>query len=96
MSNKNVSSQSSIFNFFHPIISMNESKEIDISQKSSKKRVQKDVINNNDEYKKLENELAPVKKIYPPKTGGEKIKMTDSNKDLEYLINNENIDTKLI
>ena len=96
MSNKNVSSQSSIFNFFHPIISMNESKETDISQKSSKKRVYKDVINNNDEYKRLENELAPVKKIYPPKTKNEKIKITDSNKNLEHLINNENIDTTLM
>ena len=72
--NKNASSQSTILNFFNPIISNNASKETSIHQKSFKKRVHNEIINNIEEYKKLENNLVPVKKELPPKTKNKKIK----------------------
>ena len=53
MSNKNVSSQSSNFNFFHPILSQIDSKETKITQKFLKKRTHKEVINNVEENKKI-------------------------------------------
>ena len=62
MSNKNVSSQSSNFNFFHPILSQIDSKETKTTQKFLKKRTHKEVINNVEENKKLENDLAPKKR----------------------------------
>ena len=66
MSTKNVSSQSSIFSFFQPLNSQKESKEGNIPQKSIEKRPHKELVNQTEEHKKLEDELAPNKKSFPP------------------------------
>ena len=86
MSNKNVSSQSSNFNFFHPILSQIDSKETKTTQKFLKKRTHKEVINNVEENKKLENDLAPKKKTIPPKNKNIKIINVIPDKDNDSLI----------
>ena len=90
--NKNASSQSSILNFFNPIISNNASKETSIHQKSFKKRVHNEIINNIEEYKKLENNLVPIKKELPPKTKNKKTKKKDIDidSDSDSFIEDEN------
>ena len=90
--NKNASSQSTILNFFNPIISNNASKETSIHQKSFKKRVHNEIINNIEEYKKLENNLVPIKKELPPKTKNKKTKKKDIDidSDSDSFIEDEN------
>ena len=71
MSTKNAS-QSSIFSFFHPVSQQNESKENEPPKKSIEKRSHKDIVNDSEEDKKLENDLAPVNKTFPPKSKNDK------------------------
>ena len=71
MSTKNAS-QSSIFSFFHPLSQQNESKENEPPKKSIEKRTHKDIVNDSEEDKKLENDLAPVNKTFPPKSKNDK------------------------
>ena len=65
-------SQSSIFSFFHPVSQQNESKENEPPKKSIEKRSHKDIVNDSEEDKKLENDLAPVNKTFPPKSKNDK------------------------
>ena len=72
MSTKNISSQSSIFSFFQPLNSQIESKENENPKKSIEKRPHKDIVTKTEESKKIEEELAPIKKTIPPKSKNEK------------------------
>ena len=72
MTTKNVSSQSSIFSFFQPINQPNGSKGNISPPKSIEKRAHKDIVTNAEENKKLENDLSPISKTFPPKSKNEK------------------------
>ena len=85
MSTKNGPSQSSIFSFFQPLDKQNDSKENAPPQKSVEKRSHKEIVNNSEDYKKLEKDLAPINKTFPPKSKNDKeseklIKNKDENK----------------
>lgn len=94
MSNKNAFSQSSIFNFFHPIQSTIESNETKTTQKCLKKRTHKEIINDAEENKKLEDDLAPIKMAIPPKSKNIKITNEIPDKDTDSLIDEKNIEEK--
>jgi hypothetical protein len=72
MSTKNGPSQSSIFSFFQPLDKQNDSKENAPPQKSVEKRSHKEIVNNSEDYKKLEKDLAPLNKTFPPKSKNDK------------------------
>ena len=72
MSTKNGPSQSSIFSFFQPLDKQNDSKENAPPQKSVEKRSHKEIVNNSEDYKKLEKDLAPINKTFPPKSKNDK------------------------
>ena len=85
MSTKNGPSQSSIFSFFQPLDKQNDSKENAPPQKSVEKRSHKEIVNNSEDYKKLEKDLAPINKTFPPKSKNDKeseklIKNKEENK----------------
>ena len=95
MSTKNAS-QSSIFSFFHPVNQQNESKENDSPKKSIEKRSHKDIVNDSEEDKKLENDLAPINKTFPPKSkNGKESEKLLKNKDQNKSNKNNGVsDTK--
>ena len=72
MSTKKGTSQSSIFSFFHPVDQPSNSKENNIQEKSVEKRTHKDITDTTEEAKKLESDLAPINKTFPPKSKNEK------------------------
>ena len=85
MSNKNT--QSSIFSFFPQLNQPSDTKKDDTPKKTVEKRTHKDLVKNNpEEYKKLEKELAPLNKTFPPKSknGKESEKL---EKNMEQNIN---------
>ena len=82
MSTKNVSSQSSIFSFFQPLNQTNESKENNPPQKTVEKRIHKEIVDNSEEAKKIESELSPINKTFPPKSKNEKVlKKSEKNNE---------------
>ena len=91
MSTKNGPSQSSIFSFFQPVNKENDSKENDPPQKSAEKRSHKEIVNNSEEYQKLEKDLAPINKTFPPKSKNDKeseklIKNKDETKKIKIMV----------
>ena len=72
MSTKKGTSQSSIFSFFHPVDQPSNSKENNTQEKSVEKRTNKDIKDTTEEAKKLESDLAPINKTFPPKSKNEK------------------------
>ena len=89
MSSKKELSQSSIFSFFRPISQSSSSKNKNDNQKTYEKRIYKEIDDNSEKSKKLERDLAPLKKTFPPKLKNEK----DSGKLVKDMENN--IDTLL-
>ena len=89
MSSKKGISQTSIFSFFSPINQTKMSNENKSNQKLLEKRSHKEIMDDSEEAKKLEKELAPNKKSRPPKSKREK-------EEIKLVKNMENnIDTLL-
>ena len=83
-------SQSSIFSFFRPVNQTSSSKENNILQKTYEKRTHKEMEDNLEDSKKIEEELAPLKKTFPPKSKNEKESETiveDMEKNIDLLLN---------
>ena len=82
VSSKKSTSQSSIFSFFHPVSQSTSSNDNNILQKTNDKRTHKEIVEDKEEMKKIEKDLAPIKKTFPPKPKNEK-KSEILTKDME-------------
>jgi hypothetical protein len=83
-------SQSSIFSFFRPVSQSDSSKEKDAVQKTYEKRSHKEIVDNEEESKKKEKEMAPNNKTFPPKAKNGKNAETivkDMENNIDCLLN---------